>query len=131
MNATNQAFSQQTEQQLDQEKAQALQSLPTFLPKADIVEQKTSYELSMEVPGLSKEDIEIKVDKKKLLVSGKLQPAEGELWYSEYEVGNFERSFTLSDGVDLEKIEAKLEQGILTLTLSKKSESEPQSISIH
>ena len=125
MNATNQAFTEQQKQE------QALQSLPTFLPKADIIEQKESYELSMEVPGLAKEDIEIKVEKKKLLVSGKLQPADGELWYSEYAVGNFERSFTLSDAVDADKIEAKLEQGILILIFSKKPEAAPTSISIH
>lgn len=128
MNATNQAF---TEQQQAQKSEQALQSLPKFLPKADIIEGKEGLELSLEVPGLTKEEIQIKVEKKKLLISGTIQPPEGELWYSEYSPGNFERSFSLSDSIDTSKIEAHLQQGVLTLKLAKKPEAEAVSISIH
>ena len=104
-----------------------------FVPTTDIFETEDGLTVVMEVPGVNREAIDINVENDVLKVEAKIDPAkyEGmEPLYTEYNVGHFARSFTLSNKIDQQQIGAKLEEGILTLTLNKAKDAMPRKISI-
>ncbi len=94
-----------------------------FLPKVDIIENETSYELHVAAPGLSKEDFNIELNDNFITVSGerKFQNEKNEKNYHSIETqyGSFSRSFSLPENVDSSKINAKYNNGILELTIPK------------
>ena len=104
-----------------------------FVPATDIFETEDALTVVMEVPGADREAVDIALENDALRVEAKIDPAkyEGmEPLYTEYNVGHFARSFTLSNKIDQQQISAKLEDGILTLTLNKAKEAMPRKISI-
>jgi len=104
-----------------------------FVPATDIFETEEGLTVVMEVPGIDREAIDISLENDVLKVEAKIDPSkyEGmEPLYTEYNVGHFARSFTLSNKIDQQQISAKLEDGILTLTLRKVKEAMPRKISI-
>ena len=87
----------------------------------------------MEAPGVDREAIDINLENDVLKVEAKIDPAKYdgmEPLYTEYNVGHFTRSFTLSNKIDREQISANLEDGVLTLTLKKAKEATPRKISV-
>ena len=101
-----------------------------FVPTTDIFETEDGLTVVMEVPGVDREAIDINVENDVLRVEAKVDPVkyEGmEPLYTEYNVGHFARSFTLSNKIDQQQISAKLEDGVLTLSLK---EAMPRKISI-
>ena len=94
-----------------------------FDPQVDIVEHKKHYKIKLALPGFNKEDINIEVKEGYLTIKGerKYEKKEEETKYHRTEIGfgAFTRSFKLPEGVDQEKINAKHENGILTLTVEK------------
>ena len=104
-----------------------------FVPGTDIFETEDALTVVMEVPGVDKEAVDISVENQVLKVEAKIDPSkyEGmEPLYTEYNVGHFARSFALSNKIDQQQISAKLEDGVLTLTLKKMKEAIPRKISI-
>jgi HSP20 family molecular chaperone IbpA len=104
-----------------------------FVPTTDIFETEDALTVVMEVPGVNKEAVDISVENEVLKIEAKIDPSkyEGmEPLYTEYNVGHFARSFTLSNKIDQQQISAKLEDGILTLTLKKAKEAMPRKISL-
>ena len=104
-----------------------------YVPSADIFETDEALSVVMEMPGVEKKDIDIVLENHTLRVDGRIDFAkyEGmEPVYTEYNVGHYARSFTLSDKVDQETISAELNDGVLTLTLQKSKEAQPRRISI-
>lgn len=105
-----------------------------LLPLTDIYETETGYHLIYEVPGISKENFEITANGRELEIKGNLNdysPEGKKLVYGEYEPASFYRKFKTDENVDTDKIEAKLENGLLTLILNKKEEALPKKIKIH
>ena len=103
----------------------------TFVPRVDIYEAGDMVIIEAEMPGVGQDSVDITVEKNTLTIKGKVENAtpEGyETAYAEYRVGNFERNFTLSDGVDRDKIEATMKNGILRLTLAKAEEAKARKI---
>ena len=87
----------------------------------------------MEMPGVEKKDLDVALENGVLRVDGQIDFSkyEGmEPVYTEYNVGHYTRSFTLSNKIDQEQISAQLEDGVLTLTLPKAKEAQPRRISI-
>ena len=104
-----------------------------FVPATDIFETEDGLTVVMEVPGVDREAIDINVENDVLKIEAKIDPAkyEGmEPLYTEYNVGHFARSFTLSNKIDRQQISARLEDGVLTLTLQKAREAVPRKIAI-
>lgn len=98
-------------------------------PAVNIVEEPGSFRLEVAAPGYSKDEFKINVenDVLKISVEKEKNAVEGES-YTRYEFysGPFERSFVLGKSIDTSKIEARYENGILTLELAKKEEAKPQ-----
>ena len=87
----------------------------------------------MEMPGVEKKDLNIALENDVLKVDGRIDFSKYENMepvYSEYNVGHYARSFTLSNKVDQDKISANLEDGVLTLTLPKAKAAQPRKIAI-
>ena len=104
-----------------------------FVPTTDIFETEDALTVVMEVPGVNKEAVDISVENDVLKIEAKIDPSKYdgmEPLYTEYNVGHFARSFTLSNKIDREQISANLEDGVLTLTLKKAKEATPRKISV-
>jgi HSP20 family protein len=105
----------------------------TFVPATDIYETETTLTIVMEMPGTSKEDLDVSVEDDVLYVDGRvrfekyesLQPV-----YTEYNIGHYRRSFALTNKVDQRKISAEMKDGVLTLVLPKAEEAKPRRIAI-
>ena len=98
-----------------------------FVPAVNIAEDKENYFVELSAPGYNKEDLKISVDNDVLTISAehKTEDTTEDKNYSrkEFSCNSFQRSFTLPKTVDPEKINAKYDNGVLKLTLSKKEEA--------
>jgi len=97
-------------------------------PAVDIVEKDKAYEITAELPGLDEKEIEVKLSNGGVTIKGakKEEKEEKNKNYHLHErrFGSFERYFSVPEGVDVDKIEAKFNKGILTVTLPKKPEAQ-------
>lgn len=104
-----------------------------YVPTTDIYETADALTVVMELPGVEKKDVDIKLEEDVLRVEARIDFSkyEGlEPLYTEYNVGHFVRSFTLSDRIDQQEIAAQLDDGVLTLTLRKAKAARPRKIAI-
>ena len=104
-----------------------------FIPYSDIYETDEALSVVMEMPGVEKKDIDVKLEDDVLSVDGRIdftKYKDMEPVYAEYNVGHYARSFTLGSAIDQEKISASLEDGVLTLTLPKAKHALPRKIAI-
>ena len=102
-------------------------------PDADIFETKDAFVVTLDMPGARKEGINVTIDRGTLVVkaeSDKDIPEGSSALLKEIRRDGYHRAFNLGDGVDKNSVEAKYEQGVLTITLRKKEEMQPRSISI-
>lgn len=106
----------------------------SWAPPVDILEQKDAIVIRADLPGFSAEDVEVTVDQGVLTIRGERkfeQASEGETYHRvERSYGLFERTFTLSNSVDVNKIEAKFANGEMHINLPKREESKPRSVKI-
>ena len=106
---------------------------PTFTPPTDIYETADAYTMLLEMPGADPESLDVTLDKQMLTVSARATPSTPPnytLVYSEYQLGNYERAFSLSDQIDEENNDAVFELGVLRLKLPKSKESRAKKISV-
>ena len=105
--------------------------LVSRVPAVNIAETDAQFEIELAIPGLSKEDIKINLDKNVLSVSAdkKTETVDENKKFTkrEYSFNSFSRSFTLPESADHSKIEADYTAGILKLTVAKKEEAKFQS----
>ena len=94
-----------------------------FTPDVNTREGEDAYYIDVDLPGVKKEDVEISVDKNLLTIKGKRETKEEvkeeDYYRIESRYGTFSRSFTLPEKVDVEKIEAKSEDGVLEIIIPK------------
>jgi len=106
----------------------------TFAPAFEVKETKNAFVFKSDLPGVKESELDISLSGNRLTVSGQRQEEqreEGERYYTyERSYGSFSRSFTLPDGVDPDKVEAELKDGVLTITVPKKPEMQPKRIEI-
>jgi HSP20 family molecular chaperone IbpA len=104
-----------------------------FVPRADIYEVDDQIVIVADVPGADKNSIDITLEKNILTLNAYVEPGmlDGlSLTRSEYEVGDYQRSFKISDQIDREKIEASVKDGVLRLYLPKAPEAKARTISV-
>lgn len=103
----------------------------SFSPKANIVETEDNYNIQLTIPGYSRDEITINVDKNTLIISSSPEHGnDAKYILKEFNKTDFKKSFKLGDVIDTQNIDAKLEAGILSITLDKKEEQKPRSISV-
>jgi HSP20 family molecular chaperone IbpA len=104
-----------------------------FLPASDIYEAENDLTVILEMPGVAKSNVDIRVEDGVLSVEGRLdltkyqglQPL-----YTEYNIGHYARSFRLSSKIDQNKIAADMKDGVLSLKLPKVQDSKPRTIRV-
>jgi len=105
-----------------------------FVPAVDIYEDDDKTELHVEVPGMDKEAIDVKVDNNILTIRGERkfdsEEKKGSYHRLERSYGMFERSFSLPDYVDADNIKGSYDQGVLVLSLPKLPKAQPKQIDI-
>ncbi|MBV9008465.1 MAG: Hsp20/alpha crystallin family protein [Verrucomicrobia bacterium] len=102
------------------------------MPAANVREDGDNYILQVEMPGVNKEGLDISVENNELTITGRrsLPQIEGTCVHRESRPDNFRRAFELDPSIDTGKIAAKMEQGVLTLTLPKAEQVKPRKITV-
>jgi HSP20 family protein len=104
-----------------------------YLPVTDIYETADALKVVLEMPGVDKDGVEVRVENDVLTIDGQvdfskyqgLSPV-----YTEYNVGNYARSFQLSSKIDQDRISADLQDGVITLVLPKAEKAKPRKIKV-
>lgn len=98
---------------------------------ASLWEEEGYWRVEVDLPGVKQEDLDITVEKNVLRITAeRKQPEHCEYSHQERIFGRFERQFTLPDTVNPEGVEAELREGVLSLHLAKRPESQPRKISV-
>ncbi len=112
--------------------AERTRNTTTYVPRFDIVGNDEELLLYGDLPGVTKENLEIRFENGELMIEGNVPPrhAEREFVYGEYGIGDFRRNFSVSETIDAEKISAELQNGVLTLHLPKAEAAKPRKIAV-
>ena len=118
-----------------QEVAQGESTCPgrTYVPQVDIYESPRSLWLWVDMPGVTEQNIAVRVANNVLSIEGRVSvTAYADLTplYTEYNVGNYARQFTLSQMIDTDKIAARMRDGVLELELPKAAHAQPRRIAV-
>jgi HSP20 family protein len=130
--ATRQELQVQQKRELDKKDEDTIPAR-VFLTTADIYETDGALNVVLEMPGVEKNSVDIRVEDGVLKIDGRLdfskyqglQPL-----YTEYNVGHYSRSFRLPSRIDQNKIAAELKDGVLSLALPKVEEAKPRTIQV-
>ena len=104
-----------------------------FRPNVDIVERNDELLLLADVPGANSDSIDIQFEDGELTLHAKVEPRQGPdqtYLYQEYGVGDFYRTFQISEMIDASKISAEFNNGVLTLHLPKAESVKPRKIAV-
>ena len=113
--------------------AEVVDEGPSFLPAVDIYETDEGAVLVADLPGCDETTVDISIEDRELTLRGRVKAPEFEgleLTNAEYRVGDFERTFTVSELIDTSRIEATVRDGVLRLTLPKAEVAKPKKIQI-
>jgi HSP20 family molecular chaperone IbpA len=130
--ASRQELQVQHKRELDKKEETTIPAR-VFLPTADIYETTDALNVVLEMPGVEKSSVEIRVEDSVLKIDGRLDFSKYEglqPLYTEYNVGNYSRSFRLSSKIDQNRIAAELKDGVLSLVLPKVEEAKPRTIQV-
>jgi len=115
------------------EQGERTRPTPVYIPRADIFETEGQVIIIADMPGVSENSTDITLEKNTLTIRGFVEPEKHPgytLSYAEYGVGDYERSFVLSDQIDQEHIEATVKNGVLRLLLPKQEEARARKIQV-
>lgn len=104
-----------------------------YVPRVDIYETDDNLVVVADLPGVNENSVDITLEKNVLTINGLVelaQPENYDLAYSEYGIGDYQRSFTLSNEIDQEKIEAMVKDGVLRLILPKAGPAKTRKIAV-
>ncbi len=104
-----------------------------YAPRADIYETENGLVLVADMPGVSPDRLDVTLERRELTIRGRTGDDAPEGYspvYREYEGGDYERTFVLSDEIDADKIQARLKDGVLHLTLPKAGPAEAKRVQV-
>lgn len=104
-----------------------------YIPRVDIYETKETIVLVADMPGVDEKSVDITLEKNVLTISGEIRQVNYQgytMSYAEYETGDYERAFTISDEVDRDRIDAAVKNGVLKVTLHKAEKAKVKKIAI-
>jgi len=104
-----------------------------YFPPADIYEIPDSFVILLDMPGVPIKNITIDMQDNELVINGEVSLetyADEKVLYNEYNIGHYHRHFTVSDAINKEKVEAKMSNGVLRLTLPKAAHVKPRKIEV-
>src|SRR5690606_34202197 len=101
-----------------------------WMPAVDVTEDAQAYRIALELPGVKAADVKVELDGNRLTVSGEKKVQIDTATRSERRYGSFNRVFTLPETVNGEAIEARSEDGVLTVTLPKVEKAKPRQIAV-
>ncbi len=134
-NRLNSIFQDFARPAADLQPASETLAMGNFVPAVDVYEDAQKLALKLEVPGIRREDLDIRVEGRTLTVKGerKLESEEKEENFHRIErrFGSFVRSFTLPSSVNTDEIQATSADGVLTISLAKRPEAKPKQIEVH
>ena len=130
--ADKQELQVQEKREVEKEREQT-RPMRAFLPTTDIFENEDVLTVVLEMPGVDRNNIDIKVENGVLMIEGTidfakykgLQPV-----YSEYNIGPFRRTFRISSQIDQDQIKAEMRDGVIILTLPKAEQSKSRRIEV-
>ena len=130
--ATQQEVQVQQKREVEKKQESTIPSR-VFVPDADIFETDQALTVILEMPGVSKDSVDVSVETDVLTIEGRvdfsnydgLQPL-----YTEYNVGNYARSFQLSSKIEQDRISAELKDGVMMLVLPKAEKAKPRKINV-
>lgn len=101
-------------------------------PRTNVHETDDSFVFTMELPGLGRQNVEVNIEGDTLVVKGEKseQSEEKGILRREFRATRFERSFNVGNGIDRDRVKAKMEDGILTVTLPKSPEKVGRKIDV-
>lgn len=105
----------------------------TYVPVTDIFETNSALMLALEMPGVDREKLNVELENGNLTIAGEIDFAKYDgLYpvYTEYNVGNYARSFELSSDIDQDRISAEFKDGVVMLTLPKAEKAKPRKIKV-
>ena len=133
MTATDQNETRNDNNELSHRNGQKEQTYQaTFSPRFDIWEGDDELVLYGDLPGVDRDDLDIQFENRQLTIRGKVRRRHDGVryLYSEYSIGDFQRSFTIGEAINAEEISAELRDGVLTLHLPKSDEAKPRRIEV-
>ena len=133
MAKNDQAMEVQKQEEIPGEEMERTRSRRSFVPRADIYETENEIIVLTDIPGANKDTVDIMLEKNLLTIRGMVEEPTAEsyeLAYAEYPIGDYERTFALSDEVDKSKIEATMKNGVLRLLLPKAEEAKVRKIAV-
>jgi HSP20 family protein len=104
-----------------------------YVPKVDIIETGEAMVMFADMPGVDEKSVEVILEKNVLTITGAVEPQTfpgRSIAYAEYDVGDYERAFTVSDEIDRERIEAVVKNGVLKIALHKAPQAEVKKITV-
>ena len=103
-----------------------------FTPRIDVFETDEELLLCADLPGVATDGLNIRYEDKELTIEGRVAPRHSDVehLYSEYGVGDFYRTFTIGELIDVEKITAELKHGAVTVHLPKADRAKPRRIEV-
>jgi HSP20 family protein len=115
------------------EGTERIRDRPVYAPRVDIIETEDALEIFADMPGVTKDSVDVTLEQRVLSIRGRGEislPGDLAPLYLEYQPGDYERAFTLSDAVDPTGIEAKVRSGVLHLRLPKTGPAKRQRIEV-
>ncbi len=115
------------------QEVEATRAQPVFLPCTDIFEREDAMVVMADMPGVGPEAVDVDLAGDELTISGRVGDtsiAGHSLSHAEYERGDYRRQFRLSGGIEADKIEATIKNGVLQVILPKSKEAQPHKITV-
>ncbi|HKY36685.1 MAG TPA: Hsp20/alpha crystallin family protein [Polyangiaceae bacterium] len=109
-------------------------AIPNFAPDFDVKETPDSFVFTADLPGVAEKDLQVQLTDNRLSISGKRESEKTEqnetFYTTERSYGSFTRSFMLPEGIDADKAHAQLKNGVLSVAIPKRPETQPRKINV-